>query len=973
MSIPRDLIALLCVLTSIVRYASFFTLMRKDGKSTEDLHDSIHHVRLEYDSDDKEFDSVPAPTSQSGSHTFDYTFDDNLMNKSDPASTTIRLSHASIGDFFREASQDTPTAVGVHTNDAELRLAKYCLGLLCDVGADSWSERQSSLYEYASNFFQDHLSQIDISTIEVAEKQEIAKHLAQIFRNTGTIQNWVGQAVYIRRDWLFSRENNAAVRRWLVDEDAQIALDGEDINWVKEIVQAPLNLLKLVTEIFIKKVSQSMYLCIFHAVRVNVWYSGSQNMSGIVFSAFYSCISFSRRSVHSCALQDKFPMSRLTGCQIETSSSTNYLFIEAPDDSTVSADRIVHVAEWAHTWTPDIVAPLPISTRSALSTSNDVREFSAIWFGRVAAVLEGMYYIGPSTKYYLKAVDEDPTLAFALAGLGNTYLLSNSYLKAVEWLEKAREASKGPNDKDLYLSCVRKMAVLQFRLGHKNAAIDGLAEAIELDPGGHDALREYIELLEAERRVEDIVKLFESLRTEILEPTGNSRIVEFLFFFADDQLFVERLRALTRQVGLVKYMEDAYRSAIKAAKAKQIEGLRAALRSGLGFLYCRQLLNEDMAIKTWERVISDPEVATSSARYYKARASASEQLSVIYCNRAFDADDNPSVSGEYVQRLEDLTRQRAALETDFKETYSTRRETLVLGTWYHMHGREQEAKACFREHVMLAIDLLTDDRDDNDWEGYRVLANALMYAGDDVGSSSVFAHREQLMMQEKARDEASKNNSSAVVKDDSAARQQNVTSIEEGDHVALKSEIINALETKPPAVDEDGDSKKGKVNVNLEELAKTEEGAEGSDNAEEDENVKTNEKTAKRENLIEDSKITAEESENDSTPTLDQEVRIDWPGDEFGPQGRCDGPCRRPLSVAAGVHFCRYCIDVAFCDDCLELVKTNTLPFLMCSSKHTFLDCSGTPEMMKPGEIKIGENVFMMREWLGGLRRRWES
>ena len=48
----------------------------------------------------------------------------------------------------------------------------------------------------------------------------------------------------------------------------------------------------------------------------------------------------------------------------------------------------------------------------------------------------------------------------------------------------------------------------------------------------------------------------------------------------------------------------------------------------------------------------------------------------------------------------------------------------------------------------------------------------------------------------------------------------------------------------------------------------------------------------------------------------------------------CDGPCNRPPTSYAELHFCRICSDVCLCEICIGLVLNDIMPFRECARDH---------------------------------------
>ncbi|KAG8533475.1 uncharacterized protein KY384_002258 [Bacidia gigantensis] len=86
----------------------------------------------------------------------------------------------------------------------------------------------------------------------------------------------------------------------------------------------------------------------------------------------------------------------------------------------------------------------------------------------------------------------------------------------------------------------------------------------------------------------------------------------------------------------------------------------------------------------------------------------------------------------------------------------------------------------------------------------------------------------------------------------------------------------------------------------------------------------------------------------------------------------CDGNCKRKVEDWTAFYVCEICIDTAFCDQCIELVKTARLPFKKCHANHIFYQAYPLEEKADEiASVVVDGKVLPRKEWLEGLRREW--
>jgi hypothetical protein len=88
----------------------------------------------------------------------------------------------------------------------------------------------------------------------------------------------------------------------------------------------------------------------------------------------------------------------------------------------------------------------------------------------------------------------------------------------------------------------------------------------------------------------------------------------------------------------------------------------------------------------------------------------------------------------------------------------------------------------------------------------------------------------------------------------------------------------------------------------------------------------------------------------------------------------CEGQCRRGVEEWKAIHVCETCLSTGFCEECIDLVKENKLPFRVCSPEHTFYQGYPVPEGLgkrEDGMVLVGGKVLELDAWLKDLRTEW--
>ena len=92
--------------------------------------------------------------------------------------------------------------------------------------------------------------------------------------------------------------------------------------------------------------------------------------------------------------------------------------------------------------------------------------------------------------------------------------------------------------------------------------------------------------------------------------------------------------------------------------------------------------------------------------------------------------------------------------------------------------------------------------------------------------------------------------------------------------------------------------------------------------------------------------------------------------------GRCDGGCDRRESSFKSFGMCEICIDVTFCDECHEKVRSGTTRFRMCNPQHPFFEIYPPRGLVTKDlegyKVHLDENKTVAAdEWLSMISRDW--
>ena len=563
-------------------------------------------------------------------------------------------------------------------------------------------------------------------------------------------------------------------------------------------------------------------------------------------------------------------------------------------------------------------------------------EQNAYWHRRLAKIYRDAGYINAATKEFSISIKMNGQDYAALEGMAFCYEQRKDYLSAIEWEYKALAVA--PNE-----SSVEKAELLQQisrwknLLEDKDGAIESSHAAYLLSPQDTNTSINYLSALENNSEFQAILDFAAKL-----EKSDSAREAENMLTC----LFVESwgrahdmIGNAARRLGRIDSVEQPMRDAIAAAeRRKSIPGLplsEPAIHENLYdcLLGWANFLNMyayrmDEAIEVYETTLDRFSKRKTSSEYWNPSMWIKDSLCQLYYHKAKAAERVGIHFDDWVFKLEGLA--KASNAKDVQDVSASEDSSLMLGLWYRHHGREQEAKSCFRTRILNGIDTLTDDDPENDLYGYMTLAATLLKAGDRVNAGAAFAVTTGPLDRLKEKRRAAPKASGG---DETSKEKTTRESFHSTDLATLNESLTSSMEKSDP---------KEKTRVT-------------SDDA--DANA-----------VAPDDKVDTDSAEMTTQikQSDDLSMTFTW---------SCDGACRRQVEDWQEVHFCEICSGfTCFCEVCVELVKNGTLPFRRCDSSHTFF--RGYPlseEVRDVATVRVEGKVLPRTEWLEALRREWTA
>ncbi|KMU86228.1 hypothetical protein CIHG_04016 [Coccidioides immitis H538.4] len=239
---------------------------------------------------------------------------------------------------------------------------------------------------------------------------------------------------------------------------------------------------------------------------------------------------------------------------------------------------------------------------------------------------------------------------------------------------------------------------------------------------------------------------------------------------------------------------------------------------------------------------------------------------------------------------------------------------LILARFHSIMGYEQKAIEAIRSHIKLALDILDDNDESSDWQGFKILYICLSHIEDDVNALAAWSLLGPTIDREATSDcqEIGEETFSEAGGSESEA-----AAAEEDE----SSEILSQTDAGDEEEGEDGQSANG-------------------------------------------SETSPSPSENGYGGGLDGHLSFIW-----------DGDCGHEWSYADDVYPCKDCIDVQFDTACYEKLKAGTLGQKVCNKNHDFLhvprwdfeEAASVPE----SHVRVGGETITIPDWLSTIRKKY--
>lgn len=579
--------------------------------------------------------------------------------------------------------------------------------------------------------------------------------------------------------------------------------------------------------------------------------------------------------------------------------------VEDLEDDDVLSDDVIEISNWA-------------STLLGIDAENDYQ-----WSRCLGRILRQYRLVDEAIKCYKKAISLTNDAWYAQLGLASAMADQGQYQEAIDIAEDLKNRlQKGVpqvEEPDASMGELRNSLAGWYReVERYDEALKIFDEGLVTNPHNYTLYKEKVLVFHKMGGYQKIFDMLEELSNAQDPNVGISKRNRFWHTMAFEDIFYNAMHEAAKQAGqialLLSMMQQAVEEAANPNYIPLAAGYKLLWRVAINF-YADEIRwsivkssEERQAVaEAWERNLQ----ACIASNVDQLKPLIAKRLAQHYVDRLREIKDDSPEAQTTLKKLSDLTLDDTAQDDDTLKT------SLLMARYESTRGNQDNAMKLTRVIVKVALDLLSDEDPENDWQGYWRLANVLMYYGDDENALAAWS----------LIGPAGSN---------------------ESESESVGADGAEEITTGAPTTNGDTTKTEEPVAEIADRLAESTQEVVATDETKSEAGVSPDE-------------------------TIEEVV--------YAPSGAlewaCDGDCDPTTSwtYANDIFVCKDCLDVAFDEKCLAKLRTEGLSENICNPKHEHLHVPkwDPKEAQDRGKdhVRLRGNKVRVAEWLGALRKQW--
>ncbi|ETN43323.1 uncharacterized protein HMPREF1541_02482 [Cyphellophora europaea CBS 101466] len=785
-------------------------------------------------------------------------------------------------DFFSRKLNFTAASVHVNLETAGASLLSGCLQALT-----SPEKETAELVDYAATHFPKHMAEVDLSMTSPVAKTDCGRLLLLLFTDQEAIGRWWDlQRLEKQTDWFFADDNVDISLSFFRDTAITRTFGEEHMRWVKSLMSKSSPDSDLLGEV-VKYLARHLL-------------TATDDIPDI--RLLFSCLNAYRTML----------MQRRDPAVQRTAELKNY---------QVSSEVIVEVFTWI------------------AATLGDVDEGKSYeWNRALAAMFSEFNHNDAAIAQYQLTIPLSDDGWSCRWGLGIALREREEYDAALEVLADVErriiDGSAKENSPKKWLRNIRQLMGWCYRqLGRYDEALaiydKHIRESREKGLTDYGFTFDKIRVFYYREEFSSVVEILRSLRNSIDPNFGIQRSSRLLHWLCDDSDFDSILVETSKATKTRDYLrrlfteaiDDTYHPSYLAKNPEERARYRVNMKLYLSMEMWRRAHTEeeeDDVIMCWEELTQEARAIDKADMII---AQLTKRLATVYLQRMREYTLESADAQSLLKKAMDLVVEDTSQQDAWASSVSP---VLLYARHLSVLGRSDQARRLSRGSVKVALDLLTDEDPENDWEAYLRLAYVLMYCGDDEGALAAWSFFMPLHVSNRSKSAGGAPGYESPQA--SVLASQNATNTT--DHAKVACLVVEEAST------DDGDPVEP----------------------------------------ISESKTNGSASTTDKGATTDAKWwQKGWEGDlDYG----CDGYCGVDWAYSDDMYVCKDCLDVMFCKDCIQKLRVGSLEDNVCNPKHRFLHVPpfdmNEAQLRGKDYLRVKAEKVPIAQWLSQVRKDWE-
>ncbi|KAK2880197.1 hypothetical protein FQN49_000471 [Arthroderma sp. PD_2] len=814
-------------------------------------------------------------------------------------------------EFFK--SKLGAKAASIRVNMETLKIHNIIVGMEAvesERGEELEMLRHSHFY-----FFQNHLSEVDLALTHPEPKTKIGSLLIKHFTDEAYLKKWwIDDRMFQRSWWAYHDRHVNTVLKWFKDSAVTRNLSPEMKEWVNGLISNtnPADDLLCHSAKYIAK--KWLQTVVWKPKEIFLWLLG-----------YVTKIK-----------ERKGEGKRITA------------------DVSPTLEQIYDVEKWA---------------KSEL----DISSPDSLWQEQMGITLQTFSFFDESIERCIISRDLDSSSWRSSLTQAQSCWEKDDTLVSLELIipviERFRndEALRKENEEKFHLEVLAFYGVWNTDIGEYDKATTAFQEIHAHNMDQYAPIYWTLELLEKQEKYSEMIETLQDLRGK-KNSKGQNRLAAMHHQYANKDEYFTRLIDAGRACDRM----DVIREGIQDALAPEnTAGIIPYIIAWLNHFLARVLYYDPRsdadrteAIKLWAHIVNKSARKIYIGNEAEVLDATTEQLGEVYLHQAVDAGIGTPTAQEYFTKLMGLLPQG----DDRSQLFTCQNLKFPIARLQYLMDQKEKATETLRGYIKVALDLLCDDDESNDWDAFLKLTN-VAYVEDDVNALAAWS---LLGPSEPAEEEEEEEEEGEEEEEAGQEPQEPTVEQEEGDQTD-DSKVQTGLETNEMSPAADGSSNEGVTDPKVAEVAEEVKEIEVTEIEVKEVEVKEEAEAAEIEVQDEgeaEGEAEGEEDDDEEEEEEEEEVEVAGPIELS-----CDGDCGTEWTYANDFYACRDCLDVQFCPPCHESLKAGTLDVKVCGTKHQFLHVppwdAEAAEAVPKGSVRVGEEIILITDWVKRFRAQW--